>query len=141
MALHAGRPSRWKLIEPRRPILSVSPARAVAVGSPTTQWSMRLAARFQPGQHFGGAVDGGAFLVAGDEQADRAFGRAIRQHAPAAATKAAMADFMSAAPRPYSMPSSIVGGEGIVPPSLSPGGTTSLWPAKQKCGAAVPSRA
>ena len=33
----------------------------------------------QPCQHLGGAVDGGAFLVAGDQKADRAFGRPVRQ--------------------------------------------------------------
>ena len=54
-----------------------------------------------PRQHTHGAVGGDAFLVAGDEQADRAVqgGPAARWSA-AAATKAAMAPFMSQAPRP-----------------------------------------
>jgi hypothetical protein len=44
-----------------------------------------------------GAVDGGAFLVAGDDQADVPASSGISR---SAATKAAMLPFMSTAPRP-----------------------------------------
>src|SRR5690606_18313293 len=50
--------------------------------------------------------------------------------------------FMSAAPRPYSTPSSIVGMKGgVFQASAGPGGTTSVWPAKHSTGAVVPRRA
>ena len=59
-----------------------------------------------------------------------------------AVTKAASEDFMSAAPRPYSTPSRIVGAKGGEDHALSgPGGTTSVWPAKHSTGAAMPRRA
>ena len=56
----------------------VSPRVCALVGSPTMQWSNRSPSRGQPVQHFDRAVDGGAFLVAGDQKADRAlFRRAV----------------------------------------------------------------
>ena len=49
---------------------------------------------------------------------------------------------MSAAPRPYSLPSRMVGTNGSECHSDSgPVGTTSVWPAKQTSGAALPRRA
>jgi hypothetical protein len=60
-----------------------------------------LAFLLQPIEHRLGAVDAGAFLVARDEKADRAFGFAAAPvFGPRRLTNAAMADFMSAAPRP-----------------------------------------
>src|SRR6266496_2470172 len=60
----------------------------------------------------------------------------------AATTKAAIDDFMSAAPRPYSLPSRTVGTKGSECHSLSgPVGTTSVCPAKQTTGCSVPRRA
>src|SRR5262245_21492990 len=62
--------------------------------------------------------------------------------ASAAITNAAIEDFMSAAPRPYSLPSRMVGTKGSECHSDSgPVGTTSVWPAKQTTGACVPRRA
>src|SRR5688572_26811576 len=53
-----------------------------------------------------------------------------------------MEDFMSAAPRPYSLPSRMVGTNGSECHSLSgPVGTTSVWPAKHTTGRASPRRA
>ena len=61
---------------------------------------------------------------------------------PAAAVKQAIAAFMSAAPRPNRLPSMICAPNGsTVQPATSPTGTTSVCPAKQKLGSAVPSRA
>ena len=90
----------------------------------------------QPGENLARAVDRVAFLVAGDEQRDRALERAFARCRAAAAAKAAMADFMSAAPRPYSTPSRISAPNGSRLPKPSPGGTTSVCPAKQNSGAA-----
>ena len=64
------------------------------------------------------------------------------EKAAAAAAKAAMALFMSLAPRPISKPSSMRPAKGsALQAAGSPGGTTSVWPAKQRTGAVVPSRA
>lgn len=52
-----------------------------------------------------------------------------------AVTKAASEVFMSAAPRPYSTPSLMVGLKGVLQASAGPGGTTSVWPAKHSTGA------
>ncbi len=60
------------LTEPRRPILIVSPSRLTLVGSPTRQRVRRHAAFGHMAHQRAGAVDGLAFLVAGDDQADRA---------------------------------------------------------------------
>ena len=79
------------------------------------------------------AVGGIAFLVAGDQQARACPCPAATE--AAAATKAAIALFMSLAPRPVSTPSSMTGSNGSLA-QPSPGGTTSRWPAKPKCGAA-----
>ena len=50
-----------------------------------------------------------------------------------------MEPFMSAAPRPYSMPSRMVGVNGsLCHLSTGPVGTTSVWPAKQTSGVAAP---
>ena len=62
----------------------------------------RLAALGQALQHLDRAVDRGPFLVAGDQEADRAaeVAAAPREKRAAASVKAAIAPFMSAAPRP-----------------------------------------
>ena len=59
----------------------------------------------------------------------------------AAATKAAMAPFMSQAPRPYSTPLRTSAANGSDCQFALPAGTTSVWPAKQRCGDPVPMRA
>src|SRR3954470_1674626 len=57
-------------------------------------------------------------------------------------TKQAIDDFMSAAPRPKSLPSRTVGTKGSECHSESgPVGTTSVWPARQTSGRAAPRRA
>src|SRR5271169_72873 len=57
-------------------------------------------------------------------------------------TKAASEPFMSAAPRPYSMPSSTVGVNGsLCHFSTGPVGTTSVCPAKHTTGLLLPRRA
>ena len=96
-ARHADAP----LILPRRPILITSPT-AEADGSPTMQHSSSSLALLQPLEHFLRAVERGALLVAGDEQAERAVDLAVRarQNFDAAAAKQAIAPFMSTAPRP-----------------------------------------
>ena len=60
----------------------------------------------------------------------------------AAASAAATPPFMSAAPRPHSAPSaSVAENGGKRQRAESPGGTTSVWPAKAKFGASRPKRA
>ena len=60
----------------------------------------------------------------------------------AAATEAATPPFMSQAPRPQSSPSAISPENGSNRQrALSPGGTTSVWPAKARLGVASPKRA
>ena len=59
-----------------------------------------------------------------------------------ATTMAAIEVFMSAAPRPYSLPSRCVGMKGCERHcSTGPVGTTSVWPAKTNTGDVVPRRA
>ncbi len=58
--------------EPRRPILIMSPVSFSLEGSPTMHQSMRCAALHQRLDHALGAVDRRAFLVAGDQEGDRA---------------------------------------------------------------------
>ena len=50
---------------------------------------------------------------------------------------AANEPFISAAPRPYSIPSFTTGSKGSVS-QLAPTGTTSVWPAKTNTGAVLP---
>ena len=62
--------------------------------------------------------------------------------ARAAATAAAMPPFMSQAPRPCTIPSATVPAKGGKrQAAASPGGTTSVWPAKAMWGVPVPMRA
>jgi hypothetical protein len=59
-----------------------------------------------------------------------------------AAAKAAMALFMSTAPRPISTPSTTAASNApLLQAAAFPTGTTSVWPAKQRLGRAVPQRA
>ena len=100
VALHAVR-SACPVSEPRRPILIMSPSGVGLVGSPTRQWSKRSPRSRRPVEQLHGAVDGRAFLVAGDEEGDRAAGvRRGGEKSRAAATKRRRAPFMSTAPRP-----------------------------------------
>ena len=59
-----------------------------------------------------------------------------------AVIQAAMPPFMSTAPRPTMTPSLISAAKGSDDQaSVGPVGTTSVWPAKQRLGEAVPRRA
>jgi hypothetical protein len=81
-------------------------------------------------------VGGVAFFVGGEQQGDGAgvVGWAATK-ASMAVTKAASEDFMSAAPRPKSMPSRSVGSKGFdAQASSGPVGTTSVWPANTTRG-------
>ena len=65
-----------------------------------------------------------------------------RTNASMLVTNAANDVFMSAAPRAYSMPSTMVGSNGgVCHFSMGPDGTTSVWPANTNSGLAVPLRA
>ena len=121
------------LTDPRRPILIVSPSRVVEVGSPTRHKSGVMPALGHAVDQRAGAVDRRAFLVAGDDQAERRRPFGARG---AAATNAAIAPFMSTAPRPWSRSPRTSGSNApLVQPS--PGGTTSRCPAKARCGPAA----
>ena len=120
---------------PRRPILMVSPSRTGQVGSPTRQKSgtwpvaaIHCSTRTVP------SVAGPSSSPVISRLIEPCIGPA--RWRATAATKAAMAPFMSQAPRPYSTPSRISPPNGAACVQLaSPAGTTSVWPAKQKCGA------
>ena len=64
--------SSQMLTEPRRPILTVSPSRSTEVGSPTRHRSGIAPARAHVIDQRDGAVARRAFLVAGDDEAERA---------------------------------------------------------------------
>ena len=118
---------------PRRPIFTMSPE-VHRTGRLAHQAEIRhLPVRLHPLQHADRAIDRRAFLVAGDQQADRAARRACREMlrgrgdeggdrplhvAGAAAVQDVVAHLAAERKRPLRVP----------------GGTTSVWPAKQKCG-------
>ncbi len=71
-------------------------------------------------EHALGAIDGRAFLIARQQERDRSRGRAFaRESSRVAAIIAAIAVFMSVAPRPTSLPSRNVGRERIDAPALA----------------------
>ena len=122
---------------PRRPILITSPSASGFVGSPTKHASgtcpccaNHCSTRTVPS-------------VAGPSSSP-VINRLTLPHPgagpDAAAANAAIAPFMSQAPRPISTPSCTAPphGSSAQPP---PGGTTSVCPAKHTCGPAVPRRA
>ena len=86
--------------EPRRPIFSVSPERAVEVGSPTMQWSIRSPRAFSQSSTFAVPLIAGPSSSPVISRLIEPFGACPSMWRDAAAAKAAMADFMSAAPRP-----------------------------------------
>ena len=91
---------RCPVIEPRRPIFIMSPKRALLVGSPTTQASKRTPSLASASSIF--LVP----LMAGPSSSPVISSEIVplppcwARYCAAAATKAAMAAFMSAAPRP-----------------------------------------
>ena len=125
--------------EPRRPILIISPNCAGLVGSPTMQASMRsprAASRSSIGL---------VPLTAGPSSSpvmSSAMEPGTGPMRETASTKAAIAPFMSAAPRPVSRPPATVAEKGGTLQSAgSPTGTTSVCPAKQNSGPSLPRRA
>jgi len=97
-----------------------------------------LAALGRPLQELDGTVPADALLVAGDEEGDRAFGvpPRVARWSSAAAMVTGDPAFMSTAPRPnsvsprtLSLTTSAANG-GWLQLASSPGGTTSVWPAK-----------
>ena len=101
-----------------------------------------LAARPRPVEQLDRAVDGRAFLVAGDRKLIEPLKAPRATKRSAAASAAATPPFMSAAPRPQSWPSATSPANGMKRQrAASPGGTTSVWPAKTKFGASRPKRA
>ena len=103
-----------------------------------------LAALGRPLQQLGRAVDRDAFLVAGDQERDRALWLAVMvaemiEHGGQRAGDAALHVDRAAAVK---LAVGHLAGERRMRPGLSsPGGTTSVWPANIRCGAAVPMRA
>ena len=129
---------------PRRPILIMSPSAVAEVGSPTRQASM-VSPRC--------ASHSSTFLV--PLIATPSSSPVIRKliepvkltprlamNASAAAMKAAIAPFMSTAPRPHSTSSCTAAPNGANDQaSALPMGTTSVWPAKHRLGLPLPRRA
>ena len=123
------------LTEPRRPILIVSPSALLAGRLADQDHVGRDAALLEPVDDRDRAVGGGAFLVAGDEQRQRAaVGRRRRWRRRRRRRSRSSCHWRRgrSAGRPSMRGSN---GSSSQP---SPGGTTSRWPAKPKCGAPDP---
>src|SRR5512140_605863 len=119
------------LMLPRRPFLIVSPTRSTEVGSPTMHQSSRSPRSRRRSQTTAvPSTEGPSSSLVSSSAIDNAgSGWAVR-NSSAATTKAAIEVFMSAAPRPYSLPSRCAGVNGsLVHCSSGPVGTTSVWPA------------
>ena len=127
------------LIEPRRPILIMSPKVSALDGSPTTQWSMASPSAASASTTIlvpWVATPSSSPVIRNDSEPDT---WPAAMALAAAAAKAATALFMSTAPRPISMPSTISAAKAWrLQAAASPTGTTSVWPAKQRFGRAVP---
>ena len=103
-----------------------------------------LAARLRPVEQLDGAVDGGPFLVAGDQEgrSSRRRPAAVRAtigRAPPRRSRDAALHVDGAAPVEHAV-GDLAGKGRVCPPASSPGGTTSVWPAKTSCGRARPDR-
>ncbi len=135
-------PSTWSVpdCEPRRPILMQSPSASTFDGSPSTQWS-----NFSPrsAHHFkklDGAVDGDVLFVAGDQERDRTpWARPFRRDIAARRRRCRRYRLSCRPRRGHRRKPSFTSPENA--PSVhavsSPGGTTSVCPAKVMCGALV----
>ena len=123
------------LTEPRRPILTVSPSRSTEVGSPIRIMSGRICALVQPVDDPRRAVGRIAFLVAGDQQRDGA-ARLLDLARPRRRRRRSRSSCRWRRGRSAGRPRcSRSNGS---PAQPSPGGTTSRWPAKPKCGEPSP---
>ena len=120
----------------------MSPKVSELVGSPTMQWSMISPSAFRASTTIlvpWVATPSSSPVIRKDREP---FTSPAAMAWPAAAAKAAMALFMSAAPRPITTPSTISAAKASwLQAAASPTGTTSVWPAKQRLGRAVPNRA
>ena len=121
----------------------MSPSLAGLVGSPTTQASRRSPRAFSQSSTFLvplTATPSSSPVIS--RLTEPAGVRPASSSRATAATKAATAPFMSAAPRPYSLPFRTSPPKGSTDHAFrSPGGTTSVCPAKQKFLPDVPRRA
>ena len=127
---------------PRRPILIMSPRRVGDGRLADDAGIEHLAVRLQPVEHLARAVDRHAFLVAGDEEADRAAEIAAALGEKARRGRGEAGDRALHVGRAAAVEPAVAdrAGEGIDRPGLRlPGGTTSVWPAKQKLRPLVPS--
>ena len=117
----------------------MSPSRCCDVGSPTRQRSgTRPCASIQSSIIVVPKVAGPSSSPVMMKLRRPTSGPLLRWRA-VAAIMAASAPFMSAAPRPTMKPSFTSAANGSsLQPARSPAGTTSLWPAKAKCGPGLP---
>ncbi len=116
---------------PRRPFLIMSPTRSTEVGSPTMHQSSRSPRSRRRSQTTAvPSTEGPSSSLVSSSAIDNAGSGWAARNSSAATTKAAIEVFMSAAPRPYSLPSRCAGVNGsLVHCSSGPVGTTSVWPA------------
>ena len=122
---------------PRRPILIMSPSASAEVGSPTTQASSTSPrCRSHSSTFFVPltATPSSSPVINRLIEPAKPVPRAARNRS-AAAMKAAIAPFMSTAPRPHNSPSRRLAANGSNDqPSTGPVGTTSVCPAKHRLG-------
>ena len=96
----------------------------------------------RPVEELDRAVDRRAFLVAGDEEADRACERALGDEAQGGGDRGGDAALHVAGAAAPELAVGDFARKRVEPPdALSPGGTTSVWPAKARLGSAAPNRA
>ena len=133
---------KWHDKLPRRPFLITSPIWLGLVGSPTTQasgtcWLIFIHSTIFTVPKSASASSSPVIIKLIDPRSG-----VCSMNSATAATKAAIPPFMSAAPRPNSFPSCTTPLNGSCCHfSRSPTGTTSVWPAKAKCGPLIPRRA
>ena len=106
---------------PRRPTRSRSPSFAFDDGSPVMHQSMRWprSRKTSATRRTPSIASPSSSEVSSSATVPRMVADARRRNAPARPTNAATLPFMSAAPRPYSTPSRIVGHERIAGPGLA----------------------
>ena len=117
----------------------MSPSRSGLVGSPTRQASNRWPCSAAQASSFTVPLtDSRSSSPVISRLTEPCAGQPSATRRAAAATNAATPLFMSAAPRPYSRPSSTAPANGSSrQPSRAPGGTTSTWPAEGEMPAAL----
>ena len=130
-------------IEPRRPFFITSQTLLVLEGSPTKHQSIfsLRASRVSITFTVPSCAGPSSSLVIRNAILPLCFGFCL-MNLSQAVTMQAIELFISAVPRPYKRPSSIVGSKGgCFQFSSGPVGTTSVWPAKAKRGPSLPRRA